>query len=303
VEIAGSDGLENGWMLPVTGAKVVEMHTLGGDDEVVIGDLKAAGVYEVVLYLGDGDDRVEGSAATTRIRAYGEGGNDYFVGGSGKDFFDGGEGINWVDYSSAPGPVQVHMGGWAYRDGRGSWDYLQNIRNLIGTEFDDVIWGTEEDNVIYALGGNDRVWGMGGDDTLYGGEGDDWLYGGAGDDVLYGGPGDDRLHGNTGNDSLYGGPGKDTLLGGRGNNLLVPNEGGAGPAAKNPGSLVKMETEPGAGKDKPFSAPFAETNRNAWLVELLVESEKVRYNPFEPRSALQIAIGEEEEEESAEDAP
>jgi Ca2+-binding RTX toxin-like protein len=303
VEIAGSDGLENGWMLPVIGAKVVEMYTLGGDDEVVIGDLKAAGVYEVVLYLGGGDDRVEGSDATTRIRADGEGGNDYFVGGWGQDYFDGGEGINWVDYSSAPGPVQVHMGGWAYRDGRGSWDYLQNIRNLIGTEFDDVIWGTEEDNVIDALGGNDRVWGMGGDDTLYGGEGDDWLYGGAGDDVLYGGPGDDRLHGNTGNDSLYGGPGKDTLLGGRGNNLLVPNEGGAGPAVKNLGSLVKMETEPGAGKDEPSSAPFAETNRNAWLVELLVESEKVRYNPFEPRSALQIAIGEEEEEESTEDAP
>jgi hypothetical protein len=63
-----------------------------------------------------------------------------------------------------------------------------------------------------------------------------------------------------------------------------------------------MEMEPDKGADEQSSGAPKESNRNAWLIELLVESEKGRHNPFEPRSALTITLREEEEEES-EDVP
>ncbi len=50
--------------------------------------------------------------------------------------------------------------------------------------------------------------------TLDGGLGDDVLIGGAGDDVLLGGEGDDVLIGGPGNDTIDGGPGDDVVLDG-----------------------------------------------------------------------------------------
>ncbi|WP_135078546.1 Ig-like domain-containing protein [Terasakiella sp. SH-1] len=61
-------------------------------------------------------------------------------------------------------------------------DGLQNIENLVGSEFEDELVGNQADNYIKGNAGND---------TLFGGSGNDELHGGAGDDVLDGGMGTD----------------------------------------------------------------------------------------------------------------
>jgi len=223
VEINGTGSAS--WDLSVTRGDIFEINTGGGDDVVEIYDLDRTDVNEVVLHLGAGDDRVEGAEATETIKAYGEGGDDRFVGGSDDDTFDGGEGTDWVDYSSAPKRVKVDLRYKAHQDGRGSRDYLKNVESIAATPFSDDIWGTDGDNEIWTLGGNDDVWARGGDDLVYGGEGRDELRGDDGNDVLYGGEGDDELRGGRGNDYLYGEAGDDYLRGEDGDDTL---EGGAG---------------------------------------------------------------------------
>jgi len=221
IEGAGSSG----WILSVTNGDIFEINTGAGDDVVVVGNLKCTDADEVVLYLGSGDDRVDGTHASGTIKAYGEAGNDWFIGGWGNDTFDGGEGSDWVDYSAAPKRVHVDLSWGASQDGKGSKDYLKNIENVIGTNFDDMIWGTEGANVIIALGGDDHVWARGGDDVVYGGDGDDKLWGDDGNDRIDGGAGKDFLFGGCGNDELLGGEGNDTLFGENGNDIL---KGGGG---------------------------------------------------------------------------
>ena len=90
------------------------------------------------------------------------------------------------------------------------WDvaYVQNnIRNVTGTDQDEILPGSARDNVIQGLGGHDFIRGLEGDDQLEGGSGNDFLQGGEGDDILDGG---------SGNDFFEGGEGDDTYLFGRG---------------------------------------------------------------------------------------
>jgi Ca2+-binding RTX toxin-like protein len=223
VEISGTGSAS--WNLSVTRGDIFEINTAGGDDVVEIYDLERTDVNEVVLHLGAGDDRVEGAEATETIKAYGEAGNDLFVGGSDDDTFDGGEGTDWVDYSTAPKRVKVDLRYKAHQDGRGSRDYLKDVENVIGTPFSDDIWGTDGDNEIWTLGGNDDVWARGGDDLVYGGEGRDELRGDDGNDVLYGGEGDDDLRGGRGDDVLYGENGDDYLRGDDGDDILRGGDG------------------------------------------------------------------------------
>jgi Ca2+-binding RTX toxin-like protein len=220
VEIAGSD-----WILTLVNGDIIELRTGAGDDEVILGSLAGTDVNKVYAYLGDGNDVFDGTAGTVSTYIYGEEGDDWFAGGSGVDRFYGGNGIDWVDYSSAPGRVKVDLSCKAYIDGRGSYDYLDNIESIMGSAYSDEIWGTNGINEIWALGGDDQVWGRDGDDVIYGGDGDDRLDGDDDNDILYGEAGNDRLYGGDDEDVLYGGTGEDELYGESGDDLLA---GGAG---------------------------------------------------------------------------
>ncbi len=101
----------------------------------------------------------------------------------GSNSLDGGAGLDTVDYSASPEAVSVDLdpdadaaivGVGGYAEG----DRLQDVENLIGSDFGDVLAGGLEDNTLS---------GAGGDDSLSGGAGDDWLIGGAGGDTLVGG--------------------------------------------------------------------------------------------------------------------
>ncbi|MBD3316155.1 MAG: hypothetical protein GF344_10230, partial [Chitinivibrionales bacterium] len=203
-------------------ADYLTLMTYGGDDTVVLGDLGSAGIDEVNVDLGDGDDRLDANAVTvaTDIVAIGGAGNDLFAGGAGHDEFDGGDGVDWVDYSEATERVRVELWRKARDDGRGSWDTLSNIENVIGTEYDDSIEGSYEANEILGLGGDDWIDGNGGNDVIAGGGGDDTIDGGSGDDMIDGGAGSDTLDGESGDDRIAGGAGNDSIEGGGGTDLL-----------------------------------------------------------------------------------
>lgn len=175
-----------------------------------------------------GDDTLTGTDLADHIRGMGgndvikgglgddllEGGNgdDIFVGGEGADTMLGGRGRDLVDYSQEAGGagIIVNLNGSQSNAGLasdtaidtyGNTDILDNIQDVVGTAFNDVIYGGTHDN------------------HLVGGDGDDELYGDAGNDVLDGGGGDDRFGG---------GPGADTIIGGEGFDRLGYQNAGSG---------------------------------------------------------------------------
>jgi len=164
---------------------------LGGDDTIDGGggaDVICGGPGADVLYGGIGNDRL-----------YGEGGNDRLVPGPGTDSVQGGPKADIVDYSTSAGPVSVDLAAGT-ATGQGT-DSIGSVKDVIGSDFDDVISGTGKGN---------RLEGGGGADTLSGRGGNDKLYGGGGNDTLLGGSGNDYLSGDGGSDSADGGPGSDT---------------------------------------------------------------------------------------------
>lgn len=162
------------------------------------------------------------------LTAWGNGGNDQFVGGRSADKLYGGDGI----------------------------DVLQ------GGDGDDFLYGGKEGDVLRGQLGNDALFGDEGDDELFGGAGDDVLLGADGgdklfgdddensleglrklryvsgalvptvsrgvittfNDVLIGGAGDDHIEGQFGSDFVVGGIGNDTLKGGDGNDYMFGDD-------------------------------------------------------------------------------
>ena len=62
----------------------------------------------------------------------------------------------------------------------------QEIENVTGTLFTDVIVGNHLDNNLNGGSGDDFIYGLAGNDTLVGRGGVDRIFGGLGDDVLIG---------------------------------------------------------------------------------------------------------------------
>ena len=179
-----------------------------------------------ILIGGDGDDLL-----------FGDSGNDTLDGGLGNDIIYGGQGIligggegndpdiDTVTFSGATTGISVNLNsGFAY-DGAGGYDTVDDIENVIGTEFTDFIYGDYDDNTLIGGDGDDGLYGGGGDDVLDGGLGNDQVDGGEGSDILLGGYGDDELLGRYGDDTLDGGVGNDTLIGEYGADTLIGGDG------------------------------------------------------------------------------
>ena len=205
------------------------------------------------IYFGDGNDTVRGGDGNDVIGSfsygygtntiYGEGGDDWIIGGYDDDTIYGGDGDDWLsghsgndtiytgDGSDVVSVTDNHDTVVAYGSSApGSWDLIVfsnyatsdgvNITSTgIGTAsftyaggtasgaFSDMdaINGTQfADNV--QLGGDTNDW------VVRGNGGDDTLETGAGDDTIYGGDGADRLNGGAGSDTLAGGTGDDTFV-------------------------------------------------------------------------------------------
>lgn len=175
-----------------------------GDDDIFGND----GWYvRLTVYGGNGNDRIWGNTLDDVF--YGEAGNDILYPAGGNDYMDGGIGDDSYYYSStAMGQdVAVDIAGndtlnisglrsgmWADLRVFGHdknedslittkgmpnprclffQEYENSIENIVGTEFDDVLFGNDDVNFLSGQGGNDVFYGFGGGDVLMGDLGDD----------------------------------------------------------------------------------------------------------------------------------
>ena len=165
----------NDWLWGGMGDDVLNGST--GNDALFGGD------GNDVLNAGADDDRIDGGNGNDILR--GEGGDDLLIAGEGDDFLDGGEGVDTVSYAKINGSVYVSLDmpdaaptrkGIDVTQGSSSplfgLDHLNNIENVIGSQFDDVIFGNHSANRLEGGEGNDFLCAVG-DDTLVGGIGGD----------------------------------------------------------------------------------------------------------------------------------
>jgi Ca2+-binding RTX toxin-like protein len=131
---------------------------------------------------GFGDDLLDGRDGDDIL--YAGPGNDTLKGGGGADYLGGLEGIDTASYYESPEGVIVLLGlGGAGGDAEG--DTFQDIENLTGSIYADILWGDDGVNKLMGMDGADVLRGLDGSDTLDGGAGADRMLGGPGGDTYY----------------------------------------------------------------------------------------------------------------------
>ena len=130
-----------------------------------------------VSFGTSGNDTLTGSSDDDCI--IGLGGNDTLKGGAGADELDGGAGTDTANYQgSAYHYVTVNLSDNTASGGDAEGDSLENIENIIGSNFGDTLTGDANANNIRGHGGDDTVEGLAGGDKL-------WGEGGTGDTLSY----------------------------------------------------------------------------------------------------------------------
>jgi len=187
----------------------IVINGLAGDDTITVGaNIKNTSNRNIAVEINGGDD------------------DDTIAGGSGSDIIDGGAGNDTIDYSAATKGVDVRLDrNEARRDGLGGKDTLNNIENVIGSNFNDSIRGDANDNIITGGDGNDRLRGQGGDDTLNGGEGNDNIDDAEGDNTIHAGEGNNKISTGEGNDNITAGSGNDSIKDKGGDNTIDAGDG------------------------------------------------------------------------------
>lgn len=182
---------------------------VGAGDDLVDG---IGGRFEKTVFLeggndtfwgGDGTDIVRGDAGSDEIDGGGGADRFFIENGDGSDIYDGGAGADCYDARALTGVLVVDLLAGEARNG-GATDLLTGIERVFGGTAADRITGNTLANLLRGGAGND---------TLIGGDGNDVLFGEAGRNLIYGGNGNDRLEGGGLFDVLNGGAGSDRLHG------------------------------------------------------------------------------------------
>ncbi|MEM7057617.1 MAG: calcium-binding protein [Pseudomonadota bacterium] len=124
------------------------------------------------LFGGEGDDVLYGFGGNDVINGGAD--NDTIEGGSGADNLNGGDGIDTLSYASSAGPVTVILDQGTASGGDASGDTIAGFENIIGSNFNDLLFGErDENNTIIGGGGSDNLFGIGGTNSISGGAGGD----------------------------------------------------------------------------------------------------------------------------------
>jgi Ca2+-binding RTX toxin-like protein len=142
----------------------------------------------------DDDTYLFGADEVTRIRFFGQAGDDVL---------------------DTPGMRMVAEGGRGNDRliGRGRLDGGADNDTIVGSDAADTIRGGIGNDVIFGRGGADFLYGDADNDSIRAGPGNDYVYAGAGGDVIHGEAGRDILHGEAGGDFIDGGAENDTIFG------------------------------------------------------------------------------------------
>jgi Ca2+-binding RTX toxin-like protein len=190
----------------------------------------AAGVSQINVKGGAGNDSITIGAGVAAVYAMGGGANDTIIasnhandsldGGAGRDFIQGGRGYQLLDGGNGADTL-VAGAGPETLTGDGGFD------SLVGGPGADSLDGANGNNTLRAGTGPTTLLGGTGNDRLIGGPGADSMDGAAGNDTIIAGTGNNTLRGNDGNDSLNGSAGgNDYLSGGPGNDTLIGDTSG-----------------------------------------------------------------------------
>jgi Ca2+-binding RTX toxin-like protein len=183
---AGSNQLVRGADLTITEGSDTITGTAGDDtiDGLSGGDIIYGLGGNDTLHGNFGWDKLWGGEGNDTL--YGDNGNDSIRGGAGDDSIDGGDGIDraYYDESAVGVHVDLQLQGSAQDTGEG-FDTLNNIEQLFGSAFDDVLIGDGSANLLYGADGNDTLYGNGGDDIFYTGTGINVVFGGDGWDDAF----------------------------------------------------------------------------------------------------------------------
>lgn len=139
------------------------------------------------LYGENGDDTIYGfGGAGSTSYLYGGAGIDTLVGSLGVDIMDGGTGENTVSYFLSPTGLTISLSNTALNTGWAVGDSYLNMQDVIGSEFDDIIYGNSDFiNQLQGQSGNDILYGIGATYTvLIGGAGADQLHAGTGGNLI-----------------------------------------------------------------------------------------------------------------------
>ncbi|RVU16135.1 beta strand repeat-containing protein [Methylobacterium oryzihabitans] len=172
----GADTLDGGAGTDVVGylgstaGVTVDLATGRGSGGEAEGDV-LAGIENVVG--SDHDDSLIGDAGANLLS--GREGDDTLRGGAGADQLVGGLDTDTASYAGSAAAVAVSLLTGTGTGGDAQGDTLQEIENLTGSGFDDVLTGNAAANLLSGGAGNDVLTGGGGwnGDTLDGGAGSD----------------------------------------------------------------------------------------------------------------------------------
>ena len=103
-------------------------------------------------------------------------GNDTIFAGKGADIISGGDGVDTLHYGASDAAVNVNLATHVGHGGYAEGDFIMEVENLIGSQFNDTLIGDGNNNTIDGGAGSDVIHGGGGLDTLDGGTGNDTLY-------------------------------------------------------------------------------------------------------------------------------
>ncbi len=206
--LANGEGLD--------GLSAIENLVGTGFDDTLAGD-----TGDNTIEGGAGNDRLQGAEGNDRLdggngadQMFGQENDDVVVGGENHDFMSGGDGsdllagsaggdgmfgdagVDTATFATAAASVTADLtAGTASGDGP---DGLEQVENLIGSNFDDVLTGDDGANHIDGGAGDDSLAGLAGDDVVVGSAGNDTVFGGRDNDVLAGAAGDDTIDGGDG---------------------------------------------------------------------------------------------------------
>jgi Ca2+-binding RTX toxin-like protein len=158
------------------------------------------------LYGLDGGDTLDGRHGDNKL--YGGSGYDKLYSGSGNDYIDGGSDTDTVNYQNVkndnlyvaptytttevsiasghtvngvtvrldrPDGVDDDFATFVNIDGDSKKDTLVSIENVVGSNYEDVVFGSSSTNYIEGMGGNDLIFSGGGINFIDGGDGRDMI--------------------------------------------------------------------------------------------------------------------------------
>ncbi|NJM47105.1 MAG: hypothetical protein HC860_13860 [Alkalinema sp. RU_4_3] len=166
------------------------------------------------LVVGNGNDSINISAATSNSWIIAGLGNDIIITGRGRDRLEGGDGDDRLEGGDGDDGGSVRIGIL------GSGNSFSEDAGLYGGNGNDTLLGGLGKDDLFGENGSDLLKGGDDDDQLDGGIGNDQLFGELGQDVLYGREGDDILDGGDNDDYLEDSFGINQFIGGAGNDLV-----------------------------------------------------------------------------------